>query len=64
MRRQKWSCVCPAHPCAHNRFTPFIHMYHYNTTCKSSLTYWTPAELAKGSPNETNLSSKLLSFRV
>jgi len=22
MRRQKGSCVCPAHPCAHNRFTP------------------------------------------
>jgi len=24
MRRQKGSCVCPALPCAHNRFTPFI----------------------------------------
>ncbi len=25
MRRQeKESCACPAHPCAHNRFTPFV----------------------------------------
>jgi len=32
--------------------------------CKSSLTYWTPMELLKWSPNETNLSSKLLPFGV
>ncbi len=30
MCRQKRSCVCPAHPCAHNRFAPFILLAKFN----------------------------------
>ena len=35
MRHQKGGCVCPAHPCAHNRFTPFILLAKFIINCKN-----------------------------